>query len=111
MASIPADIGVEVSYAEPGRAVAKTFRLGCPACIADVLRLAAADPDFAGVDIEHAAVGIFGRVAPLSQVLNDGDRVEIYRPLAADPKIARRARALENSRAPRATPTGPRRRP
>jgi len=107
MASIPADIGVEVSYAEPERAVVKTFRLGYPACIADVLRLAAADPDFAGVDIEHAAVGIFGRLASLSQPLNDGDRVEIYRPLAADPKIARRARALDH--ALRATPTGPRR--
>jgi putative ubiquitin-RnfH superfamily antitoxin RatB of RatAB toxin-antitoxin module len=100
-ASIPADIGVEVSYAEPDRAIVKTFRLGSPACIADVLRLAAGDPAFAGVDIAHAAVGVFGRLAALSQLLNDGDRVEIYRPLAADPKIARRERAREARKKPR----------
>jgi putative ubiquitin-RnfH superfamily antitoxin RatB of RatAB toxin-antitoxin module len=98
--SVPADIGVEVSYAEPDRAIVKTFRLGSPACVADVLRLAAADPEYAGIDIAHAAVGIFGKLAALSQMLNDGDRVEIYRPLAADPKIARRARARE-ARKPR----------
>jgi putative ubiquitin-RnfH superfamily antitoxin RatB of RatAB toxin-antitoxin module len=107
--SIPADISVEVSYAEPLRAVVKTFRLSSGASIGDVLRLAAADPDFAGIDLAHSAVGIFGKLAPLSQMLNDGDRVEIYRPLAADPKSARRARARENSHALRATPTGPRR--
>jgi putative ubiquitin-RnfH superfamily antitoxin RatB of RatAB toxin-antitoxin module len=99
--SIAADIDVEVSYAEPQRAVVKRFRLGSPASIDDVLRLAAADPAFAGVDIAHAAVGVFGRLAPSSQPLNDGDRVEIYRPLAADPKSARRARARQSGGKPR----------
>ena len=37
-------------------------------------------------------VGIFGRVMEADTVLRDGDRVEIYRPLEADPKEARRAR-------------------
>jgi len=91
-------IGVEVSYAEPQRAIVKTFRLDSPASIADVLRLAAADPAFAGVDVLHSAVGIFGRLASSSQPLSHGDRVEIYRPLAADPKSARRARAREAGR-------------
>ena len=93
-----ADIGVEVIYAEPQRAIVKSFRLGSPASIDDVLRLAAADPAFAAVDVLHSAVGIFGRPAPLAQSLNDGDRVEIYRPLAADPKSARRARARKAGR-------------
>jgi putative ubiquitin-RnfH superfamily antitoxin RatB of RatAB toxin-antitoxin module len=92
---IPGDINVEVSYAEPQRAIIKTFRLTCPASIDDVLRLAAADPDFAGIDVVHSAVGVFGRAAPRRQMLNDGDRVEIYRPLAEDPKHARRERARE----------------
>ena len=43
-------------------------------------------------------VGIFGRRVGLETVLGDGDRVEIYRPLIADPKEARRNRA---QRAPR----------
>jgi putative ubiquitin-RnfH superfamily antitoxin RatB of RatAB toxin-antitoxin module len=90
-----ADIGIEVAYAEPHRAVVKTFRLALPATVDDALRLAAADPEFAGIDFAGSAVGIFGRVSALSQELADGDRVEIYRPLAADPKSARRARARE----------------
>jgi uncharacterized protein len=90
-----AEISVQVSYAEPQRAVVKTYRLIAPASIDDALRLARADPDFAGVDIDYSAVGLFGRVAALSQVLSDGDRVEIYRPLAADPKSARRERVKE----------------
>jgi hypothetical protein len=38
-------------------------------------------------------VGIYGKPVPLSQVLCDGDRIEIYRPLLADPKAVRRKRA------------------
>jgi putative ubiquitin-RnfH superfamily antitoxin RatB of RatAB toxin-antitoxin module len=94
----PADIGVEVTYAEPHRAIVKAYRLGAQATIDDALRLAAADPEFAGIDFAGSAVGIFGRVSVSGQLLADGDRVEIYRPLAADPKSARRARAREARR-------------
>jgi putative ubiquitin-RnfH superfamily antitoxin RatB of RatAB toxin-antitoxin module len=97
----PADIGIEVTYAEPHRAIVKAYRLGASATIDDALRLAAADPEFAGIDFAASAVGIFGRVSALSQALTDGDRVEIYRPLAADPKSARRARAREARKNPR----------
>ena len=46
----------------------------------------------------HGGVlGLFGRRIPLSQILQDGDRVEILRPLAADPKEARRRRAQRRS--------------
>jgi putative ubiquitin-RnfH superfamily antitoxin RatB of RatAB toxin-antitoxin module len=96
----PTDIGIEVTYAEPHRAIAKSYRLGAPATVDDALRLAAADPEFAGLDFAGSAVGIFGRVAALSQMLADGDRVEIYRPLTADPKAARRARAREARKNP-----------
>ena len=94
----PADIGIEVTYAEPHRAIVKAYRLALPATIDDALRRAAADPEFAGIDLAGSAVGIFGRVSAPSQMLADGDRVEIYRPLAADPKSARRARAREARR-------------
>jgi putative ubiquitin-RnfH superfamily antitoxin RatB of RatAB toxin-antitoxin module len=97
----PADIGIEVIYAEPHRAIVKTYRVGAPATVDDALRLAAADPEFAGIDLAGSAVGIFGRISTLSQLLSDGDRVEIYRSLTADPKSARRARAREARRSPR----------
>lgn len=43
-------------------------------------------------DAAQATVGIFGHVTPRDTVLQPGDRVEIYRPLSAEPKEARRRR-------------------
>ncbi|MEP6886588.1 MAG: RnfH family protein [Gammaproteobacteria bacterium] len=86
---------IVVAYAEPQRAVLKTFRMAPGSCVADAMRLAALDPDFSGIDLENSALGIFGRVTRLDQALKEGDRIEIYRPLATDPKTARRARAKQ----------------
>lgn len=46
-------------------------------------------PELAGVELQ---VGIWGRKARPGQLLRENDRVEIYRPLAVDPKVARRKR-------------------
>ena len=51
--------------------------------------LAAAFPD---LDLREAAVGIWGRKARLEQLVRELDRVEVYRPLKVDPKLARRER-------------------
>ncbi len=88
-------IRVEIVYAEPPRSVVKSLSVAPDAVIADVLRAAAADQDFQGVDLANAAVGIFGKVAPRDQRLKDGDRIEIYRPLLEEPKLARRTRAKQ----------------
>jgi putative ubiquitin-RnfH superfamily antitoxin RatB of RatAB toxin-antitoxin module len=47
------------------------------------------------IDLQANKVGIFGKVARLDAGLHDGDRIEIYRPLIADPKQARKKRAAE----------------
>jgi len=91
-------ISIEVCYAEARAAIIRAYRLAQPACVADALRAAAADPAFAAVDLGGAPVGVFGRVVSPGTPLADGDRVEVYRPLAADPKSARRARAREARR-------------
>jgi putative ubiquitin-RnfH superfamily antitoxin RatB of RatAB toxin-antitoxin module len=93
-----APLQIEVAYAEPERAIIKTYRLDPGASVADALSLAALDPDFTGVDLANAPIGIFGRPARPDQALQPGDRIEIYRPLAADPKAARRARAKQAKR-------------
>jgi putative ubiquitin-RnfH superfamily antitoxin RatB of RatAB toxin-antitoxin module len=89
---------VEVAYAEPQRAIVKAFRLTSTATLADALAAAAADPEFAGIDLAGAAVGVFGTLARPEQPLKAGDRIEIYRALAVDPKAARRARAKQARR-------------
>ena len=51
-----------------------------------------------GIDIAHAAVGVYGKPVSRERILDEGDRVEIYRALAADPKAARRARVKQARR-------------
>ncbi|MCW5572704.1 MAG: RnfH family protein [Steroidobacteraceae bacterium] len=55
------------------------------------------------VDWEHASVGVFGVVCGRERLLADGDRVEIYRPLAVDPRAARRARSAGPARGRRSS--------
>jgi putative ubiquitin-RnfH superfamily antitoxin RatB of RatAB toxin-antitoxin module len=50
---------------------------------------------FPEIDLKVNKIGIFGKAAKLDTVLTEGDRVEIYRPLIADPKEARKKRAAE----------------
>lgn len=84
---------IEVVYAGPAGALLRTYRLEESASVADALRLAAADPTFAGVDFTRCGVGIFGVLHDAQHALQDGDRIELVRELAVDPKSARRRRA------------------
>ena len=84
---------IEVVYAEPNGSIERRYTLETGARLGDVLALARADAAFAGVDLEACPAGVFGRVVARDVQLSDGDRVEIYRPLAEDPKLARRRRA------------------
>jgi len=84
---------IEIVYAGPQAQIIASLELDPPASVADALRLAAVDPRFAGIDLQAATVGIFGIVVARERLLAAGDRIEIYRELAIDPKIARRRRA------------------
>jgi hypothetical protein len=86
---------IEIAYAQPQRIIVKGYCVAEGARVADALRLAALDPDFSGVDLPGSAFGIFGKVTRSDELLQDGDRIEIYRPLDVDPKAARRARAKQ----------------
>jgi putative ubiquitin-RnfH superfamily antitoxin RatB of RatAB toxin-antitoxin module len=92
-----APLRIEIAYAavEPQRAIVKVLHLPPGSRVADALRVAALDPDFIGVDLANSPLGIFGRLTRPDHALQQGDRVEIYRPLAADPKVARRERAKQ----------------
>jgi len=85
-----ARLRIEVVEALPGGARRVGLMLEAGATVADALR-AAGRPG-------AAPVGIHGRRAMPGTALADGDRVEIYRPLRADPKEARRRRAIRRAR-------------
>jgi putative ubiquitin-RnfH superfamily antitoxin RatB of RatAB toxin-antitoxin module len=85
-------IAVEVAYAEPSRQFLRRIELDAGATVADAI-------DASGVAVACAidpaafASGIWSKPAARTAVLRDGDRVELYRPLKADPKESRRRRA------------------
>jgi putative ubiquitin-RnfH superfamily antitoxin RatB of RatAB toxin-antitoxin module len=91
----PAQITVEVAYAKPGEQ--RIFRLqadsGCT--VQQAIELSNVLEHFPEIDLAQAKVGIFGKLAKLDAILHQDDRVEIYRPLIADPKEARKKRAAE----------------
>jgi putative ubiquitin-RnfH superfamily antitoxin RatB of RatAB toxin-antitoxin module len=90
-------ICIEIVYAQPQHSILKSLQLEHGATIAEALAAAAEDPDFLGVDLANSPVGIFGKAARRDLKLNDGDRIEIYRPLTEEPKLARRKRASRDT--------------
>ena len=68
--------------------------------LAEALLHCAGLPPCAGLDLAAMPAGVWGRRAGAQQVLHEGDRVELYRPLLVDPKVARRERfAQQGARA------------
>lgn len=92
MASAP-DIGVEVAYATPARQTVRAVRLPPGSRVGEAIRRSGLLAEFPEIDLAVNRVGVYGEPVELDAVLADGDRVEIYRPLIADPKEARRRRA------------------
>lgn len=88
-------IHVEVSYALPR--VQRLIPLSVPegATLEEAVRLSGLLEEFPEIDLLNARVGIWNKLAELTTVLREKDRVEIYRPLIADPKEVRRKRAEE----------------
>ena len=84
---------VEVAYARPDRQFLWKVALAQGATIADALAAARGQAGDEQIPWDSAEVGIFGERQPRSAVLRSGDRVEIYRPLADDPRERRRRRA------------------
>lgn len=86
---------IEVAYARPERQRVLALEVPAGTSALEAVRLSGIAVEFPEIDLEQAAVGVFGRVCPAGEVLREGDRVEIYRPLVADPKEVRRARAAK----------------
>ena len=76
----------------PRQVLESVLTLPSGARVCDALLASAENPAFAGIALESFSVGVWGRKAGLQRLLHDGDRVECYRPLQVDPKVARRER-------------------
>jgi len=88
-----ATIRVEVVFAVPRHQALVPVELPAGATVAEAIHASGIERQFPQHDLASLPVGIWGRQAGRDQPLSQGDRVEIYRPLAADPREARRALA------------------
>ncbi|MBN2854758.1 MAG: RnfH family protein [Halothiobacillus sp. 24-54-40] len=88
---------VEVAYALPDQQVILPVLVAIDATADMAIKASGVLEQFADIDLTRQKIGIFSRLVPLTQPLQPRDRIEIYRPLQADPKTARRARALKTA--------------
>lgn len=96
--SPPGLISVEVAYARPDQQVILPLEVEEGTTVEQAIRTSKVAERFSEIDLAVNKVGIFGKLVRPDTVLRQRDRVEIYRPLIADPKEMRKRRAREKTK-------------
>jgi hypothetical protein len=91
-------ISIEVAYARPEEQVILKLDVAPDTSIQQAIEQSGMLERFPEIDVGTLKAGIFGKLKKLTQTLQQGDRVEIYRPLIADPKQVRKERAAAGKR-------------
>jgi putative ubiquitin-RnfH superfamily antitoxin RatB of RatAB toxin-antitoxin module len=93
-------IAIEVAYADPEHQVLLAVQVAPGTTVHQAVVLSRIAERFDQVALLDCPMGIFGRRIddPAGHVLEDGDRIELYRPLVADPMEVRRMRAAKTAR-------------
>jgi hypothetical protein len=91
-------IKVEVAYALRDQQALHEVHVPPGASVRQAIEISGILGRFPEIDLEKNRVGIFGKLTALDTPLRPGDRVEIYRPLIADPKEVRKLRAAEGKK-------------
>ncbi|VVQ28319.1 RnfH family protein [Pseudomonas fluorescens] len=94
-------IEIEVVYAAVDRQVLRSFSVNKGATVRAAVLASGISSEFPELNLAECPLGIFGKVVadPDSRVIQAGERIEIYRPLLADPKEVRRLRAAKAAEA------------
>ncbi len=95
MTDLKNPISVEVVYALPEEQTLLAFTVEDQTDIRSAIKESGILEKYPEIELENVKVGIFGKVAKMDQPLREKDRIEIYRPLIADPKEVRKKRAAE----------------
>jgi putative ubiquitin-RnfH superfamily antitoxin RatB of RatAB toxin-antitoxin module len=96
--STPTTIRVEVAYARPDEQAIIPVEVPEGTTLEQAIVQSRIQERFPEIQLQTAKVGVFGKLGKLSATVRAGDRVEIYRPLLADPKEVRKKRAAEGKR-------------
>lgn len=89
---------VQVCYALPERQTLVAVDVPAGATVRDAIDASGVLALYPDIDLAKLKTGIFGKLAALDAAVADGDRVEIYRPLIVDPKVARQRRVDKTRR-------------
>jgi putative ubiquitin-RnfH superfamily antitoxin RatB of RatAB toxin-antitoxin module len=89
---------VEVAYARADEQVLLEVQVAAGTTVEGAIEASGILQRFPEIDLTAQKVGVYGKLARLDTVLREGDRVEIYRPLIADPKEVRKKRAAEGKK-------------
>ena len=95
----PVKHSVEVCYALPDASFLVQLDVAAGTTIAQAIAASGVLVRFPEIDLARNKLGLFGKLKPADTVLRDGDRIEIYRPLQADPMESRRRRARHKAAA------------
>ena len=88
-------LGVEVAYAVVDHQILLSIQVREGATVQDAIQQSGILESYPEIDLSRNKVGVFGKLVKLQAELREGDRVEIYRPLIADPKEVRKLRAAQ----------------
>ena len=94
----PELIPVEVAYALPDHQQLISLNVPQGTTVREAVERSGILQQFPEIELDKAKMGIFGKLSKADVVLRAKDRVEIYRPLIADPKAVRKQRAAEGKR-------------
>lgn len=89
---------VEVAYARADRQFLYALELPAGSTLLAAIMASGVLAQCPEIDLAAQHVGVFGVLRNVQDAVSEGDRVEIYRPLTADPKAARRARVISARR-------------
>jgi putative ubiquitin-RnfH superfamily antitoxin RatB of RatAB toxin-antitoxin module len=88
-------INIEVVYALPDEQILLKRSVPAGTTVAEAIQASGVLDKHPEIDLANNKLGIFGKLTKADAVMRDKDRIEIYRPLIADPKEVRRKRAEE----------------
>lgn len=87
------EINIEVVYPLSDEQVLISLTVASPISVEQAIRQSGLLQRYPDIDLQRNKIGVFGKLVKLTDLLNTGDRVEIYRPLLQHPMEARRKRA------------------
>ena len=92
---MPNEILIEVAYALPKKQLIIPIKVKEGTTAKEAIQVSGIIKKFPEIDLNINQIGIFGKLTQLDHVMRERDRIEIYRPLVADPKEIRRQRVAE----------------